>query len=661
MSENPSVKLGGDERASTKPLFRPSTSRGWIVLVISFLLFAGGFVLRLTFDSPQSLVPLVFLAPIALITIRFGTGAGLAAIAFAVALLASWVVIRDVDIDSLGYLARIVGFSIVLLLGSYFYLGHEQAEGALHESDERYQRIVELANEGIWEIDADSRTTFINARMGEMLGYGPKEVIGKSMFEFMDDESRGRVEPDVGRGRRFDEQHEVRFRRKDAGDLWSLVSTTPVTDEDGRYVGAFAMVTDVTERVRGQKERDAIEAQLHQSQKLEAIGQLAGGVAHDFNNLLGVILSYSAFLSEELAESPLHEEVKEIRNAADAAAKLTQQLLVVGRREVTRPGVMDINSVVRDTQELLRRTIGDDIHFVSKLAPDLRSIKADRGQIEQVLINLVVNARDAMEGGGTLTIDTANTECGEDDAKLHEDAVPGRYVLLTVSDTGCGMDEEVASHIFEPFFSTKSKDKGSGLGLSTTYGIVKQAGGHIGVSSEPGQGTEMKIYLPATSVEAVESVEPNGSVDGDGVHGRGETVLVVEDEDAVRRGICRTLSSHGYSVVGAKDGDEALLGYQGREEHIDVLLTDVVMPGMSGKELARRLRELNPALGVLYVSGYTDDIVVRHGIREGSFVFLGKPFSPEMLLGKVREALDTCGEHPGEQASGQAGKGWRTA
>jgi signal transduction histidine kinase len=384
------------------------------------------------------------------------------------------------------------------------------------------------------------------------------------------------------------------------------------------------------------------EEQLRQAQKMEAIGQLAGGVAHDFNNLLTIIRGYSDLLLNGILgeKDSARDAVEEIRKAAERAASLTRQLLAFSRRQVLAPRVFVLNSVLQDMDKMLRRLIGEDIQLTFTLAKDLGAVKVDPGQIEQVLLNLVVNARDAMPRGGRLTIETANVQLDDNYAGTHPDVTPGPYVMMAVTDSGCGMDAATQARIFEPFFTTKGPDKGTGLGLATVYGIVKQSGGSIYVYSEVGRGTCFKVYLPrhegAPVAEQVSAPAPTAKVSS---HGK-ETLLIVEDDNSVRALTRTVLRSYSYDVIEAIDADDALKWVSEHAQPIHLLVTDLVMPGMSGRELAERVTELRPGLKVLYVSGYTDDAVVRHGLLQQEVAFLQKPFTPKTLASKVREVLD---------------------
>jgi PAS domain S-box-containing protein len=415
-------------------------------------------------------------------------------------------------------------------------------------------------------------------------------------------------------------------------------SMQPLKDDRGRIVKLFGTIQDVTERKRAEEEQERLQAQLVQAQKMESVGRLAGGVAHDFNNLLTVVSLYSQLALNSLdATHPLRHDLEEILKAGERAATLTRQLLAFSRRQVLEMRVLSLNEVLEGLSKMLPRLIGEDIAVEMNLAPDLGRTRADPGQIEQVVLNLAVNARDAMPNGGRLTLETANVTLDEAYASQHAEATPGDYVLLAVSDTGTGMTAEVKAHLFEPFFTTKGPGKGTGLGLATAYGIVKQHQGHISVYSEPGQGTAFRVYLPRAKEEAEVSVP---TVKATAMPRGSETVLVAEDEWAVRGIALRVLKELGYTVLGAANGTEALRVALAQGKKFDLLLTDVIMPEMNGKALAERLTVLWPGLKVLFVSGYTDETVARQGILDEGRAFLPKPFSPEVLARKVREVLD---------------------
>ena len=406
---------------------------------------------------------------------------------------------------------------------------------------------------------------------------------------------------------------------------------------------ALASVADTIsqgiERKRAEEALGMTEEQLRQSQKLEAVGQLAGGIAHDFNNLLTVINGYSDLSMKKLeAADPMRLNLQEIKKAGDRAATLTRQLLAFSRKQVLQPKVLDLNLIITELEKMLRRLIGEDIDLRTAFDPQLGSIKADPGQIGQVLMNLAVNARDAMPNGGKLTIETRNVRLSEEYASHHVGVVAGSYVLLAVSDNGCGMDEQTCKHIFEPFFTTKETGKGTGLGLSTVYGIVKQSGGNVWAYSEVGQGTTFKVYLPRVN-EGADEYRPGPEIEFD-LKGS-ETILLAEDEEMVRKLAREILVTYGYKVLEAASGGTALLLCEEHNAAIDLLLTDVVMPEMSGRKLADRLADLRPEMKVLYMSGYADNAIVHQGVLEEGTNFIQKPFSPDALAGKVRKVLDT--------------------
>ena len=383
------------------------------------------------------------------------------------------------------------------------------------------------------------------------------------------------------------------------------------------------------------------EEQLRQSQKMEAIGLLAGGIAHDFNNLLTVIAGYSELMLERLdRQDPLWKSVDAIKEASDRASSLTGQLLAFSRKQVLAPKILQLNSILGNMRDLLRRVIGEDVELERVTCPTLGRVKADPGQMEQVLVNLAVNARDAMSGGGELTIETSNVEIDVDSTARHSSMPPGRYVVLAMSDTGCGMDEATKARIFEPFYTTKEKGKGTGLGLSTVYGIVKQSGGWIFVESEPGRGTTFRIYLPRVDDPADTTDVPREVAKASA---GSETVLLVEDEDGVRELARSVLEMSGYKVLEAPHGGEAVLICERHSGPIHLMLTDVVMPRMNGREVYERVAGLRPDMRVLYMSGYTDEAIVHHGVLEEGTAFLAKPFTPNGLTTKVREVLDGLG------------------
>jgi two-component system, cell cycle sensor histidine kinase and response regulator CckA len=652
----------------------------------------------------------------------------------------------------------------------------------LAASEKRYRRMIETTNQGVWLIDVEGNTTFVNERMATMLGEEARNLVGLSPAEFLDDAGRAELEEHLKpRAGRFFKQSVVQMLPRDGSAFWALVESSVLYDASGQRDGAFAMVIDITEQRRADERRklaeDALRAsesqyrllfessplpkwlhdegtqrflavndaairqygytreeffemrpgdlrvsegspgefrpsleiaggswnssgavserhrtkkgtvidvertehtftrddrplrlaivqdvtehkrleeQFRQSQKMEAVGRLAGGVAHDFNNVLSVILSYGELLFKELKPGePMRDDVDEIRKAAKRAADLTRQLLMFSRQQVVAPKVLDLNDVLSGMDRMLQRILGADIDMVSLFAEGLGRVCVDVGSIEQVIMNLVVNARDAMPRGGKLTLETANVLLDEDYVRSHVGTRVGRHVMLAISDTGVGMDRATQARIFEPFFTTKDKDKGTGLGLSTVFGIVQQSGGSIWVYSEPGRGTTFKVHLPrvdaALDVGDASSTAPR-RLDGT------ETILLVEDDDQVRLVARGILKRQGYRVIEARNAGEALLLSQATSGAIDLLLSDVVMPHMSGPELAERLAVDRPTMKILCMSGYTDDSIVRHGVLESNVAYLQKPLTPDSLATRVREVLETPSVYPSPISNRPPGK-----
>ena len=432
----------------------------------------------------------------------------------------------------------------------------------------------------------------------------------------------------------------VGVNRPVTGDrIWALCNAYPVLDPAGELSQIVVTFIDVSDQRRAEEEKAKLEVQLRQSQRMEAVGKLAGGVAHDFNNLITTMIGYCDLLLDDLVgEDKRRNLVAQVRKSADRAASLTRQLLAFSRKQVLEPRLIDLNRVVRDMDRLLRRLIGEDVLLVTLPAPDMRLTYADQGQIEQVVMNLAVNARDAMPEGGTLTIETAVAELDEDYTRERPEVEVGPHVVLSMSDTGYGMDAQTRTRIFEPFYTTKELGKGTGLGLSTVYGIVKQSGGHIWVYSEPGKGATFKIYLPVVEAEGEERPSPPEGTPILGGHG--ETILVVEDDEDVRFLTTRVLRKQGYDVYEAESADDAIRELKRIDGELHLLLTDVVMPGASGPQLARQLSVLRPTVKILYMSGYTDNAIVHHGVLNEGTDFLPKPFTARSLSKKVREVLN---------------------
>jgi PAS domain S-box-containing protein len=526
----------------------------------------------------------------------------------------------------------------------------EGRTAALRESEARYRRLTENAQDMVWRTDSSGRVLYVNQAAERLLGISPEDAIGLSTEDYLTPESiavlRKRIKEALSASPpRRHYMAEVEYRHKDGHLVHCEIHATWVLGHDGKVELYEGITRDNTERRKAEKEKAELKEQYRQSQKMESVGRLAGGVAHDFNNLLTVILGSCFFIREQTREGdPLFEDVCQIESAGKRAVSLTRQLLAFSRRQTLRPEVLDLNRLLEDLQKMLGRLIGEDIELVTLLGPDLWPVEADPGQIEQIVMNLAVNARDAMPDGGKLIVETANLELDEEYAGRHIAVQPGPYVMIAVSDTGVGMDTETRDKAFDPFFTTKDKSKGTGLGLSTVYGIVKQSGGNIWIYSEPGTGTTVKIYLPRT--ESV-SRPKTGTYPLIGKQARGsETVLVVEDEEAVRSLTVRLLERRGYKVLQASDGLEAQTVADEYAGPIHLLLTDVVMPGPSGAKTAQKLLVGRPQMKVLFMSGYTDNAIVYHGVLDPGTSFIEKPFSADSLARAVRQALDDQGMEP---------------
>jgi PAS domain S-box-containing protein len=529
---------------------------------------------------------------------------------------------------------RLSLFVSVALLICWFNAALRAAQEGLRRSESNFRSLVTNAPYGICRCDARGHLVDANPAMVTSLGYDSAgDLIGRNLSTLYADGQQWFGLADHLRTQERFEGLMAEWTRKDGSTTAVRLSGRKITDLS-KNVTFEIFTEDVTER-------RALEQQLRQAQKMEAIGRLAGGIAHDFNNLLMVISGYSEFLLERLGPDPaLRGPAKEIASASERATSLTRQLLAFSRKQMLTPKVIDLNGVVTENLKMLTRLIGEDIDLVMIPGAELGPVKADPGQIEQVILNLAVNARDAMPQGGRLTIETSNVALDESYARLHAPVQPGDYTMLAITDTGSGMDAETQSHIFEPFFTTKGT-KGTGLGLSTVYGIVKQSGGYIWVYSEPGKGTAFKIYLPhVTTEEAAAVQQPAAAAAPPPMETPRETILVVEDEVNLRRLTRQFLENQGYTVLEAADGAAAVQICVAHQGTIHLLLTDVIMPGMNGRELAQRVSEIRPNMKVLYMSGYTENAIGHNGTLDAGIMLLQKPFTLQALKAKVREVLD---------------------
>ena len=507
-----------------------------------------------------------------------------------------------------------------------------RAEQALRNSEQSYRSLVDGVRDVIFALSPGGEVTSLNPAFEEMTGFPPAEWVGRPFEAFVHPDDVPLALDLFGRVLQGEPRPTIQFRILTRAGTYRVAEFSATAQlRDGRLTGILGIGRDVTERL-------GLEQQLRQAQKMEAVGRLAGGIAHDFNNILTAITGHADLLLEDLGHhDPRRADVDEIRRSAERAAGLTRQLLAFSRQQVLQPKVVDLNALVLDMDKLLRRLIGEDVELATVLDPTLGRVTADPGQLEQVIVNLAVNARDAMPQGGKLTLETRNIDLDSSYTLEHSLVKPGPYVQLTVSDSGIGMDEETQAHAFEPFFTTKPRGQGTGLGLAMVYGTVKQSGGFIWVYSEPGRGATFKIYLPRVDAP-VESAAPPAPVERPP---RGsETVLLAEDEPAVRAIARQALERQGYTVLAAPSGADALALAAQHGATIHLLLTDVVMPGMSGRDLADRLTAQRPGIRVLYISGYTDNAIVRHGMLEPGLAYLQKPFRPDALVRKVREVLD---------------------
>jgi two-component system cell cycle sensor histidine kinase/response regulator CckA len=502
------------------------------------------------------------------------------------------------------------------------------AERALRDATDMFEALIEASPVAILTLDREGQVRLWNPAAERLLGWPVSEVLGRRLPVSREDEPG--LLASLAAGQSFTGAL-VRRPTRDLRMIDVLLSRAPLRNPAGQIVGAVEILVDVSEQRR-------LEEQLVQAQKMEAVGRLAGGIAHDFNNVLAVIQGFVWITHSDLpAADPMREDLDQVLRAVDRASGLTRQLLAFSRKQVFRMQILDVNALVVEVRKMLARVIGEDIELQTRLGPDAGRVRADAGQMEQVLLNLAVNARDAMPRGGVLTVETAHVSLDEESAQQRLELKPGAYVMIAVSDTGIGMDRATLDHIFEPFFTTKEKGRGTGLGLSTAYGIVKQSGGDLTVESRPGAGSTFRIYLPRTQAQrtdvTVRIERPNI------LHGS-ETVLVVEDEEMVRQLASQVLRRSGYVVLEAANAGEALLIGERHEGTIHLLLSDVVMPRVSGVDLARRLKQQRPAIKVLFMSGYTEEAMAQHGLLDVNFGLLEKPFTPQALLTEVRETLE---------------------
>jgi two-component system cell cycle sensor histidine kinase/response regulator CckA len=510
-------------------------------------------------------------------------------------------------------------------------------EGALRW----FQLTVESSPDAVFWLNEEGRFPYVSEQACRSLGYSREELMQLNIWDIDVEFTQEMWGPHWKKVRERGGARLERLHRRKDGTVFPVeISSKNVAFENQVYHMAY--VRDISDRVNANKERETLEAQLIQSQKMESIGRLAGGVAHDFNNMLSVILGYSELIKTKLApDDPIMRDFEQIQRAAKRAQDITQQLLAFSRKQVFEPKILNINELIRCFENNLSRLIGEDIELKFFPSRDIENIEFDPTQIEQILMNLAINARDAMPAGGNLTFETANVSLDEAYCREHVGFIPGNFVQISVSDNGNGMDTETISHIFEPFFTTKEIGKGTGLGLATVYGIVKQGGGFINVYSEPGRGTTFKIYIPVSTgdIESLNIDEDQGPVLGS------EAVFLVEDDEMVRKMVEVSLRKLGYTVLSAAGPEEALAIFPKEKNTVDLLITDVVMPKMNGKVLYKRLKSVRPDLKVLYMSGYTANVIVDHGVLKKGVQFISKPFSIIELSNKVRNALGDGGHH----------------
>jgi two-component system cell cycle sensor histidine kinase/response regulator CckA len=533
-----------------------------------------------------------------------------------------------------GGFGLLVGFVVISTSFSWIVARQYETEAALRSSESRLAEAQQVANVGSWELNVKDNSAWWSDGLYRICGFEPN-AFAPTLQSFIDLLPHDEVESVTAHIQRALQDHQPfevdhRITRADGEVRMVHAWCRVVLDDSGRVAKVVCTAQDISDRKR-------LEEQLQQAQKMEAVGRLAGGIAHDFNNLLTVIVGCTEFAMEALG--PAHSasrDIEQVQRASESAATLTRQLLAFSRRQILLPQVLDLNGVIERTKSFFMRLIGEDIELLTRFTENLSCVSADLGQIEQVIMNLVVNARDAMPNGGRLTIETANVELSSAYVATHPGATCGAHVMLAVSDTGTGMDETVRQHLFEPFYTTKERGKGTGLGLATIYGIVKQSGGFIWVSSEVGRGTTIQVYLPVATSKA-QPLLPSEEAD---LAPGTETILLVEDQEDVRAVGREALRRNGYAVLEAADASAAVEAIRQHSGHIDLLLTDVVMPGLNGRELAELLRRDRPHLRVLYTSGYTDGAILHRGVLDEDVAFLQKPFTRRSLLLKVRQVLE---------------------
>ena len=543
--------------------------------------------------------------------------------------------------DEIGYLCT--GFNNMLDHVSQRKKQRDEAIAKLRQSETKFREMVENINDWVWECDLDGKFTYSSPAVTKILGYTPEEVVHKNFTDFVHDDLK------PGAEKRFkalvssktSSTNEMRINvHKNGDDIYLETSAHPVYDNQHELIGYRGIDRDITQRVEAENQQTQLENQLHQAQKMESVGRLAGGVAHDFNNILSVIIGYAELSLPDIDKTnPLYENIATILESGHRAARLTQQLLAFSRKQIVQKKTLNLKKEIDNIIKMIGRLLGEDIHIRIIHGGEDFLISADRSQLEQIILNLSINARDAMPQGGQLTIETEEIILEEATLNYHFDISPGNYIRITVSDTGEGMSKEILEHIFEPFYTTKGQGKGTGLGLSTVYGIIKQNNGDIDVYSEPSQGTAFKIYLPRV-YETSDKERMAMSKKPMGNRKCTETILLVEDDDMVRNMVHKTLSSLGYNIIEAKNGKLGETVFEAFQGTIDLLLTDVVMPEQNGIELAKALQRLAPELKVLLMSGYTENALIRSGLRDLNTHFIQKPVTPKTISRAVQNVLD---------------------